>query len=93
MRNKKYQLTQTYRIAVLCIVLLFLIPLSAKGSSEANRVVLGPYYDVFHDSTNKVTIEELIDGMYDQYFTPSVQKYPFFGIRLIQSGFGFRSMN
>lgn len=78
MRDKKSQLTQVYRIVVFCILTLFLIPPLVEGASEANRVVLGPYYGVFEDSTNKVSIEDLIGGKYDQYFTPSTQRYPFF---------------
>nr|WP_204558336.1 diguanylate cyclase [Bacillus ectoiniformans] len=53
-------------------------PLSVKGASEESRIILGPHYDVFQDSSNQVTVDELIDGAYDEYFTPSTQDYPFF---------------
>lgn len=76
--NKWCQLNQLHLCAVFCIIILLLIPLSAEGSSEGNRIVLGTYFDVFYDSSNKVTIEDLIDGTYDQNFIPSTQKYPFF---------------
>lgn len=76
--NKWNQLKQMYRVAIFFIIMLFLIPLSAEGSSEVNGIVLGPHFDVFQDSTNNVTIEDLIDGTYDQEFQPSTQKYPFF---------------
>ncbi|WP_226669916.1 diguanylate cyclase [Metabacillus litoralis] len=78
--NKSKLLHQTNRIAVFMIIMLFVIIIAIKGSSsfEVSRIILGPHYDVFHDSSNKVTVEDLIDGMYDQYFTPSTQKYPFF---------------
>ncbi|WP_407272461.1 diguanylate cyclase [Radiobacillus sp. PE A8.2] len=71
-------LYQIYRVAVFLVLMLLLIPLSVKGSSEASRIILGPHYDVFHDSSNEVTVEDLISGTYDPYFTPSTQKYPFF---------------
>nr|WP_232337019.1 diguanylate cyclase [Lysinibacillus timonensis] len=79
MRNNKWnQLKLTCRIALIGIIMMFLIPLSAEGSSEVNRINLGPHFDVYHDSTNKVTIEELIEGKYDQNFKPSTQEYAFF---------------
>ncbi|MGD6968737.1 sensor domain-containing diguanylate cyclase [Rossellomorea vietnamensis] len=78
--NKKSKLLhQSYKIAIF-LFLMLLIPIAVKGSStvEGSRIVLGPHYDVFHDSSNNVTVEDLIDGMYDQHFTPSTQEYPFF---------------
>ena len=71
-------LKQIHRVAVFCMIMLFLIPLSVKGSSEVNPIVLGLHFDVYHDSSKKVTIENLINGTYDSKFKPSTQEYPFF---------------
>ncbi|MHA6259379.1 sensor domain-containing diguanylate cyclase [Sporosarcina sp. CAU 1771] len=36
---------------------------------------LGMYYEILQDSTNSITIDELIVGDYDSSFTPSTEKY------------------
>ncbi|WP_240377934.1 GGDEF domain-containing protein [Bacillus piscicola] len=76
--NQWCQLHITLLCAVFCVLILLLHPLSAEGSSDENRMVLGPHYEVFHDPTNDVTVEELMAGTYDSSFLPSTQTYPFF---------------
>lgn len=74
----KYKPTQTRWTAMICIIVFFLMPLSANGSSGENHIVLGPHFKVFHDSSNEATIEDLVNGKYDHKFSPSTQKYAFF---------------
>ncbi|MGM8365445.1 sensor domain-containing diguanylate cyclase [Virgibacillus sp. W0181] len=76
--NEKCLLNKKYLFAFFCIIVLLLIPFSAKAASEEKRIVLGPHFDVFHDSSNKVMVEDLIAGTYDQHFTPSTQRHVFF---------------
>lgn len=78
LHNKSKLLYETLPITVISFILLCLSPISVEGASDSNRIVLGLHYEVFHDSTNNVTIEDLIAGTYDNYFIPSSQKYPFY---------------
>ncbi|MFD1929199.1 diguanylate cyclase [Sporosarcina siberiensis] len=64
-------------------VMVFLLPFvyhaPAIGTVHENASTdthdLGMYYEILRDSTNSITIEDLIEGTYNSSFTPSTEKY------------------
>lgn len=60
------------------ISLLFLPISTGHAAEKTDRIILGQHYDIFRDTANKATIEDLISGTYDKSFVASHQDYLFF---------------
>lgn len=57
-------------------IFTLLLPLLAPVAAETNPTIkLGSYYDIFRDSSNEITIEDIVAGRYNDSFTPSTQEY------------------
>lgn len=54
----------------------FSLPCHAAELSEPT--ILGKHYDIYRDSSKKITIEDLLSGTYDNSFVTSKEKYLFF---------------
>ncbi|WP_238600639.1 sensor domain-containing diguanylate cyclase [Metasolibacillus meyeri] len=60
------------------IVYMQLSTLSTYAAEHPDRVVLGKYYDIFRDTSNAITIEEIINGAHNETFEPSKDDYLLF---------------
>ncbi|WP_230874917.1 sensor domain-containing diguanylate cyclase [Lysinibacillus cavernae] len=76
MKNKK--------IALFFFFTLFMFTHISTASSMSptdelvDPITLGPHYDVFRDTSKKVSFEEILSGTYKHHFIASDQQYPFF---------------
>ncbi|MED3802649.1 diguanylate cyclase [Lysinibacillus xylanilyticus] len=78
MKNK---IIKTNPLFYFFIVLIFTftqfsLPCHAAELSEPN--ILGKHYEIFRDSSKKITIEDLLSGTYDNSFVTSKENYLFF---------------
>ncbi|WP_230199476.1 sensor domain-containing diguanylate cyclase [Bacillus ndiopicus] len=68
----------------LCFGILFIITymqlttLSTNAAEHPEKVVLGKYYDILRDTSNSITVEEIISGIHDKAFEPSEYDYLLF---------------
>lgn len=82
--NMKKRTLKSLRLFYLfsAIIFIFVIhlaaPLVSHASDPSTPVKLGPYYDIFRDPSNEVTIDDILSGKYDDSFAPSTQEYLFF---------------
>ena len=67
------------RLSLLTFTLIvtsnFFAPLISQAAEHSAPVKLGIHYDIFRDSTNDITITEILSGQYDTSFVPSTEKY------------------
>ncbi|MEC1179646.1 diguanylate cyclase [Metasolibacillus meyeri] len=63
---------------VFVIVYMQLSTLSTYAAEHPDRVVLGKYYDILRDTSNAITIEEIINGAHNETFEPSKDDYLLF---------------
>lgn len=75
MKNK---MVKNSLIFYFLITLLFLPISTGHAVEQTDRIILGQHYDIFRDTTNKATIEDLVSGTYDNSFIASHQDYLFF---------------
>lgn len=78
MKNKiiKSNLLFYFFIVLIFTFTQFSLPCHAAELSEP--IILGKHYDIFRDSSKKVTIEDLLSGTYDNSFVTSKENYLFF---------------
>lgn len=63
---------------IVCFGMQLLFPLTSHATELSQPIVLGKYYDIFHDSSKSITIEDILSGQYDQSFEKSTANYLFF---------------
>lgn len=67
---------------ILFILFMFALipPISAMSPTDEllDPIILGQHYDIFRDTSKKVSIEDLLSGVHDHSFVASNHPYPFF---------------
>ncbi|MEG0260750.1 MAG: 7TM-DISM domain-containing protein, partial [Lysinibacillus sp.] len=77
-RVKNYIIICIFIASIFALMAQYSTPLTGHAAELSKPVVLGQHYDIFRDSSNNASIEDILTGEYDKSFVASAQKYLFF---------------
>ncbi|MCG7337198.1 diguanylate cyclase [Sporosarcina sp. ACRSM] len=78
MKNKVLLYIPFLLIIIAAFLFNLLAPLTTNAKDDSKSINLGTYYEFYRDSTNKLTIENMLSDEFEGEFARSQQKYLFF---------------